>query len=492
MSVYAPITIPDVEQQLDPGDYRLLGEMLTKLAIKRASNQVRQDYYDMSNLFEDLGIAIPPVLRNLQVAMGWPAKAVDLLARRIRPEGFVLPGADVESWGIPQIWTDNRMEIDATQAITSTLINPPSFLFTSVGDTASGEPPAVIYVADALRATGIWNPARRNLTAALAVLTSDYYGPTRLIMITGRTAYGMTRSDDDTGANRWEVRAVQHGLGRVPVEPLIYRPNLGREFGSSRISPAVRSITNSAMRTVVRSEVGAEFFSAPQRYLLDVDEDQFQGPNGERRSTWDLVMGRILALPTATDEDGEPLPTPTVGQFPQISMQPHVDHFRMWASMFAGETGLPLASLGVPQDNPSSAEAIFAAKEDLVTEAEGAALGLAPAFTRAMITAVQLRDQLRTPPFELRQLAIRWRDPSTPSRSAAADAVLKQIAAGALPATSDVALEQLGYDPATIARIQTDRSRSVALSGSGSTETPAAPREAAESAPVGLREGAAG
>lgn len=74
-----------------------------------------------------------------------------------------------------------------------------------------------------------------------------------------------------------------------------------------------------------------------------------------------------------------------------------------------------------------------------------------------MVTAVQLRDQLAAPPRELAKLGARWQDASTPSRAAATDAVMKQIAAGVLPADSDVALEQLGYDPTTIARVKAHR-----------------------------------
>lgn len=58
---------------------------------------------------------------------------------------------------------------------------------------------------------------------------------------------------------------------------------------------------------------------------------------------------------------------------------------------------------------------------------------------------------------ELDGLDVRWRDPSTPSRAAATDAVMKQVAAGVVPADSDVALEQVGYDEATISRIAEHR-----------------------------------
>lgn len=447
--------VPSVDRQMPAEDFRLLEDLIHRLQAKRLKNRERLDYYEMKTLFRDLNIAVPPSLRNLEVAMGWPAKAVDLLARRVKLEGFVLPDGDVADWGIPEVWDDNRLDVEAPQAITSSLINTPAFLAATLGNQDAGEPEILITAADATQSTGIWNPARRGLKGALQILAGDDQGPSRVILVTPTRAYGMTRHDND----QWEVRVTEHGLDRVPVEPLVYRPTLTRPFGSSRISRAVRSITNSGMRTVVRSEVGAEFFSSPQRYLLGADEDMFVDENGNKKSTWDLVMGRILSIPNAVDEDGNELPMPQVGQFPQISMQPHTDHFRMWASMMAGETGLSMSSLGVVQDNPSSAEAIYAAKEDLILEAEGAADAFAPAFVRTMITGIQIRDNLATPPPELRRLGARWRDPSTPSRAAATDAVMKQIQMGVIPADSEVALEALGYDDTTIARVMAERRR---------------------------------
>lgn len=57
------------------------------------------------------------------------------------------------------------------------------------------------------------------------------------------------------------------------------------------------------------------------------------------------------------DEDGD---KPTVSQFSQQSMAPHIDELRSLASAFAGETGLTIDDLGFSTENPSSAEAIKA------------------------------------------------------------------------------------------------------------------------------------
>ena len=442
------------EQQLGRSVADEINLLMRRLSARYRRNRTRSDYYDMHNLFRDLGIAIPPNLRNLEVAMGWPAKAVDQLARRVRMRAWVLPSGNLADFGVEDLWAANSLDVAVPQAQVSALIHSTAFVLAFPGDMQAGEPAVHIRVLDAFDATGIWDSGRQGLRSGLAVLArSDQDRQPTSVLFAAPNAYALFTQHRGV----WTVQTMPHGVGRVTMEPLTYRPRLGRPFGSSRISRAVMAITDSAMRTVVRSEVSAEFYSAPQRYILGADEGQFVGPDGKQKSTWDLVMGRILALPDTGNWDDANQGRAEVGTFPQITMQPHTDQLRQWAQLMAAETSLPVSALGIVQDNPSSAEAIYASKEDLLLEAEDCAAGFGTGLIRAMRTAVMLRDGLTTLPPELQGLAIRWMDPSTPSRAAATDAVMKQVQAGVLPAESEVTLEQLDYDRATIDRILAER-----------------------------------
>lgn len=447
------------DRQFGPAISAEIEFLLRRLSDRHTRNKLRADYYDMHNLFRDLGISLPPNLRNLEVAMGWPAKAVDQLARRVRMQGWVLPTGDLDSWGVDELWTDNAMPLEAPQAQVSALIHSTGFVLTHLAEDG-----VKFHVLDAYDATGRWDARRHGLGSGLAVLSRDQDSnePTSVLFLSP-LAYALFTYQP--ASRSWAVQVQKHDVGRVTMEAITYRPRLGRPFGSSRISRAVMAITDSAMRTVVRSEVGAEFYSVPQRYILGADESQFVSPTGQRKTTWDLVMGRILTLPDASDFDAAKNGRAEVGTFPQITMQPHTEQLRQWAQLFAAETSLPVGALGIVQDNPSSAEAIYAAKEELLLEAEDCAAGFGTAWTRAMQSAVMLRDGLTDLPADLRGLSVRWMDPSTPSRAAATDAVMKQVQAGVLPADSRVALEQLGYDQPTIERIMNDRRAAAGTSG---------------------------
>lgn len=109
-----------------------------------------------------------------------------------------------------------------------------------------------------------------------------------------------------------------------------------------------------ALRTLKRSEISAEFYSFPQKYVLGTSNE------AEQLDKWKATISSLLEI--TKDEDGD---KPVVGQFTQQSMSPYTEQLRTFAALFAGETGLTLDDLGFVTDNPSSAEAIKSSHEAL-------------------------------------------------------------------------------------------------------------------------------
>ena len=138
----------------------------------------------------------------------------------------------------------------------------------------------------------------------------------------------------------------------------------------------------SALRTLLRSEVSAEFYSFPQKYVLGLSED---AEFNNRAAT----MSSFLNL--SKDEDND---KPVVGQFQQQSMSPYTDQLKMFASLFAAETGLTLDDLGFSTDNPASADAIRASHEQLRLTARKAQRTFGTGFLNAGYLAACLRDNI--------------------------------------------------------------------------------------------------
>lgn len=425
-------------------DQDVLTQLINQWGAKRSRNVLRSVYYDGKNALRDFGISLPPVMRNIDVVLGWPAKAVNVLGSRITFDGFVVPGEDRDPFDLGDLMAEAGLDSTLPQAITSALTHSVSFLTVTPG--GEGEPPVLVLPKSASAATGLWDARTRTLSDGLSVTEVDETGMPTEIVWYSRAHVTTFRRDQ----GRWFADTQANRTGRVWMEPLVFRPELERPFGHSRVSRAVMSLTDAGLRVLARSEAHAEFFASPQRYALGADDEAF----GSQQDRWNAVMSRMLSI--SKDEDGD---LPTLGQFTQLSMQPHFEHLRMLASMLAAEADLPLDSLGIVQENPSSAEAIYAAKENLVIEAGATARVMGTAIRRAAVSAVMLRDNLTEPPAELRALRERWRNPATPSVVSASDAITKQISAMPWIAESEVALEELGYTDDQIVRLLADKRR---------------------------------
>src|SRR5699024_10091477 len=106
-----------------------------------------------------------------------------------------------------------------------------------------------------------------------------------------------------------------------------------RDFGRSEITKAVRYYTDAAARTLLGLEVNREFYNAPQRVGLNVDDSMFEDENGQPVAPWTSIMGRIWNVPP--NEEG--LPEPKVTQFNPASPAPYIDQVQGYAKLLAGE-----------------------------------------------------------------------------------------------------------------------------------------------------------
>lgn len=444
------ISIPDLE----PDEQNVLDQLLTQLAEKTPRNLLRAAYYDGKNAIRDLGISTPPNFRRIAFVLGWSAKAVDILNRRCNLDGFVVPGASADEFGMTELWTDNYLDTEAPQAGVSSLIHSTSFLVATQGDEEAGEPAALITAKDALSGTGMWDRRKRRLNSFLSVIEFDKEGkPISMVMYLENLNITLLKE-----AGVWKIDRRPHSFG-VPVEPLVYQPRLARPFGSSRISRAVMSLHDSAIRTVIRSEVSAELYSVPQRVLLGADESAFKNADGTVKTAWQAVLGRVWAIP---DDEDATTPRASIEEFSQGSQEPHVAQLRAWAQLFAGETSIPISSLGISTDaNPASAEAYHASREDLISEAEGTTDGWTPPWRRTAIRGLQMLNGWDDEkiPAEVLKIRPKWRSPSTPSRAAAADAASKTLDKFPWLADTELGLELYGFDQAFIDRAMADKRR---------------------------------
>lgn len=426
-------------------DQNVFSKLVETLQVKRPRNKKRVDYYNAKNKLDNLNISIPQHLEYIESVVGWPAKAVDALADRSIFNGFVSEEFDLSE--INKVFDDNQFSTMYSQGVLSELIHSCSFITLSKG--AKDEPAVLMSCYSAERAAALWDYRKKRIKAGITLVSLDEDGkPNRYNLYTDTAIIEIFTRD----GQKWQAVSHEHSQKRPLMEPLVYRPTLDRPFGRSRISRPVMSITDSAVRASLRGEISAELFSAPQRYLLGAREDLF----GSDKARWDAYIGSIFAI--SRDEDGE---IPTYGQLSAASMQPHTDYMRGLAARFSGETSIPVSSLGIVHDNPSSAEAIYAAREDLVIEAQklNHTNGIALKNIARMVVAIMADKSVNELTEEERSITPRFKQPDQPSIVSQSDALVKIVAAIPWVADSEVALEMLGLDEGQIARLKEDKKR---------------------------------
>lgn len=372
-----------------------------KLKTKQSRIRLRYKYYEMKNIAFDFGISTPKDLKYWNSCLGWCAKAVDSLSDRLQFRDFKNDNFDIE-----EIYQMNNPDVLFDSAILGALISACSFIYISKDD--DGYPK--LQVIDGYNATGIIDPFTNMLTEGYAVLSRDdkgkviqeaYFEPGRTTFI----KYGKPHM------------AQEYKADYAMLVPVIYRPDAIRPFGHSRISRTCMSLTGSALRTIKRSEISAEFYSYPQKYITGLSEDS------EISDKWQATISTLITI--TKDESGD---KPTVGQFTQQSMQPHSDQLRMFASLFAGETGLTLDDLGFATENPSSADAIKASHENLRLTARKAQKTFGTSFLNAGYLAACVRDNFSYARNELYLTKPRWEpifEPDSAMLSSIGDGAIK-------------------------------------------------------------------
>jgi hypothetical protein len=440
------ITLPDVSDD----ENALLNLLLVQLDAKASRNFLRACYYDGKRAIRQVGTVIPPMYYRLGIVLGWSAKAVDILARRCNLDGFVWPDGTLGEVGFDDVWEANHLGSEVSSALISSLIHGVSFLVNTNG--GDGEPKSLIHVKDALSATGKWNARTRRLDALLSIIERDKEGkPTSLALYLHNVT--ITAEKDSSG---WSAERQEHPWG-MPAEPLVYKPRVGRPFGSARISRPVMSLHDQALRTVIRMEGHADVYSFPEMWLLGADEKIFKNADGTQKAAWQVMLGRLKGIP---DDDDAVTPRADVKQFSASSPQPHIDQLKQQAQLFSGETSIPLTSLGVSDmSNPTSSDSYIASREDLIAEAEGATDDWGPPLRRCLVRALAIQNGDETVPAQWASIEPKWRSPVYLSRAAQADAGMKQLTAIPWLADTEVGLQLLGLDEQQIKLAMADKRR---------------------------------
>ena len=425
-------------------DTDLLGDLLAVWQKHSRMNAKRSVYHDGEQALKDFGISLPPQMANVGAALGWIGKGVKALTNRSQFERFVTMSGEDDALDVEGILWDNQFRTEFPAACVSSAMHGCSFLTVSNGDLEVGEPDVLVTARAAEDSAAIWDKRKRGLKGFLSIIEKKDGHPIEMVMYTPAVIYLILKS-----GGKWSVYTIPHSLGETPAYPLVHDYELRRPLGHSRITRASMYFADAALRTIVRSEISAELYASPEYWLFGADVKSFVGDD-----KWSAVMGRLKVKDVDTDADEK---FPQLHRFTGASPQPHTDQLRMFATQFADEMDLDVRY--ADSANPSSAEAIFAAKESLITGTKNVNELWGWGGVQAINAAIRLRDGLDENTDEMKSVRAQFTDPVLVSPSARADAFSKLSTNIPGFAESEVGMEYGGLTSEQVVRFKAEQRR---------------------------------
>lgn len=435
-------------------EYKILKKLRSQLLTHAKKNKFKQDYYEAKQIIQHLDIAVPRVLTDIGTAIGWSGTVVDMLDERIDFLGWVTDDGDVN--GLDDSYADNDLAVESNYGHIDALTTGVSFV--TVGNDGKGSARRqLITVESSSTATVIWDYRKRR---AIAGLSQTYDDDADLVM---ETLYlenaNITFARDPMTRAMEAVKRDQHNMGRCFMTRL---PNRARPYqldGRSEISRTVRYLTDHAVRTVLGMECNREFYTAPQRFVLNANPEDFgvletMTPEQKFRKGLSIAMGMINIVPGREDtNEGDPL---SVVEMKPAPPTPYIEELKACASLLSTETGIPTPYLGFVTENPPSADSIRQGEFRLVKRSIRRHGSFGVGWKETALLTLLARDGDADADF-MRRLKCHFADPYTPTRAATADELLKMIQAEVLVPDSSVTYDRYGLDENEQKRLEKDK-----------------------------------
>lgn len=438
---------PATPQGLSDDEERLITGLSQKLTVQATYVTLRYLYYDGEQRMQNLGISVPQVLAGVQQVVDWPRICVDRLAERASEiDGFRLPDATETDTELADICQENDFAAELPLTIQDCLVAGRGYMIVGSPDDDSDVP--LVTAESPLNLALVWNPRNRMVTSAYQSYEAE--GVYKAVLYLPDQTIYMSR-DDQSG---WVVdNRDQHKFGLVPVVRFANRSRTSDREGRSQITKAIMATTDSTCRALLGMEIAREFYSIPHKYALGPKESDMVGPDGTQKTAMDMAMNRFLVF--ERDEAGQ---LPKVGQFNAFDPAVFTKIVGNGAQLMSSYTGFPASYFGETNSaNPASADAIRVAERPIERGADRVQLQATAPLRQVGQLLWRFTHRGEALPAAYKRLEVDWLDTSSPTPAADSDAIAKQVAAGILPATSDVTLRRLRYTALERRQIAQDR-----------------------------------
>lgn len=400
---------------LSSDDKKVLEELIEVHERVSPRNDLLDRYYESEQITPSIGIDNIPDSVDPGVRCDWARKAVTSVSERVRMDGFVFNGG-YEDATLDAIADANHVSDEFNRHIASELTH--GCMFATVQRQGAS---ATVRMHNADTSAAIWDTAAGRIGAGIVLADTARYDwstspvPSQLNMhLPGRVVV-LRR----TGPATWVAETLRTPIDRPMMEAFCFRATGTKPFGETRITRTVRYLVDEVERTLRYMAVSSAIYAVPMIAALGLTDEQF---DVMAKSKWLLRVGSWFL--STRDEDGN---HPDLQQFSGASPQPYIDAIMAYGKLFSGATGVPLNSLGIVQDNPSSAEAIDSQREDVCVAAEDCIESNRVSMRNVALMAMAVAENKTVDALTDEQKSVmpHFRSPRTPSLASTADAMVK-------------------------------------------------------------------
>ncbi|MEF2979094.1 phage portal protein [Subtercola sp. YIM 133946] len=385
-------------------------------------------------LEKELGYRLSPIVINLAMF------ATDVYDNRLDIESFRIGGKGIADEELGRIFAENDGDLLSQQAHRESLALGRSYAIVGPGEDVGDA--AIITAESAFDAIHEDDPVTKAVRHGIKQWTDE--DSTRWVTYYHREGRNTWYAAKGSTWREDESLAVTNDYNLCSLVPL---PHQGRMLGRT-----VRNVDQRLGRPVfddiipvmdalnkISSDmmVSAEFHALPRRWATGLEESDFIDDDGNPIDTYSMIGGRIWG--TESDKT-------KFGQFPEADLQNFHNTIKLLTQIVAMQLGLPAHYLTFMGDNPPSADAIRSSEAQLVKRAERLQRSYGSRWRQVMKLALLEQGTARK---DTERIEVIWRDPSTPTISQKADAIVKLVQAKDGQGRSIVPIEQaredLGY-----------------------------------------------
>jgi hypothetical protein len=398
---------------------------------------------------EAFGSLLGPAVDN------WCPLIVESSTERMEVQGFRFgktSSADDAAW---ELWQANNLDSWSDVAHTEAVKLGEAYWLIEPPARGSSDPPRITFETpmQMIVATAAGDPRRR--LAALKKWVDDdgyvyatLYFPDAVVKYrsqekarNGRRGQWIRRPDDPGGDNP---------LGEVPVVPLLNSPDRFA-CGSSDLKVAF-PIQDALNKLLCDMLITSEYMAFPQRVLLGIEVPK-DPVTGQPISAAQLqaARSRLWAFEPARDSSGNPLPgiQPKVDQFSPADLANYVNARQHLVRALTAKTRTPPHYI-LGEIVNASGDALTAAEAGLTSKVRKKLRFIGEGHEDAMRLAfLAMGDKQKASETSAETI---WRDPERVTLAQLADAASKKKDIGV---PWEVLMEDLGYGPTEIARMQT-------------------------------------